>query len=551
MGMSASQARFLCLTARKNNVEFEGQQINQQRTTLSNESASYYSELCNMAVPVPPSIDDFTKVSYTFNDGAMTNTVTSLIYSKGENGNEAGYHVNYVQQWQDDYSIVPASTSLVQVEGDKYTIGATVLRKIGDTSINGTTPSANQGNTGNTGGTSGTRTPEETPEEQNNSSVKEYIDITDSATGQTTRYEVFRDSETNQPYYEKPSSALSEYEENMLMYFDTDASGNVTNAYIKGSDNKYYHIDDIGQDYPISGFNEEAHTMATEDESGNTYLVGIENGQHIKLDDDGNSLTGGRVDITDESQIIKVNEKANPAAGAQEAENENAGVTAQNIQETESNMSAADYSKDEYLSTLSGKDLENALAVESYYLALLRDSVDKNANFYIRYVKNTTTGNYEPFFYKEGELTAANTTTDRNLKSVAAYTLGTETKTKEVLNQKCSIEQDASGRYVAITVEIENNGKTEEKKYTLNTSTTTDEDAYNDAMNLYYYKQHEYDHKIQEINSKLEIIQQQDKQLELKLKQLDTEENAISTEMDAVKKVISKNVDSSFKTFNA
>ena len=75
MGMSASQARFLCLTARKNNVEFEGQQINQQRTTLSNESASYYSELCNMSVPVPPSIDDYTKVSYTFNDGAMTNTV--------------------------------------------------------------------------------------------------------------------------------------------------------------------------------------------------------------------------------------------------------------------------------------------------------------------------------------------------------------------------------------------------------------------------------------------------------------------------------------------
>lgn len=36
MGMSASQARFLGLTARKTNVEYEGQQVNQQRTTLSN-----------------------------------------------------------------------------------------------------------------------------------------------------------------------------------------------------------------------------------------------------------------------------------------------------------------------------------------------------------------------------------------------------------------------------------------------------------------------------------------------------------------------------------
>ena len=56
---------------------------------------------------------------------------------------------------------------------------------------------------------------------------------------------------------------------------------------------------------------------------------------------------------------------------------------------------------------------------------------------------------------------------------------------------------------------------------------------------------------VQNVNAKIEIIQIQDKNLELKLKQLDTEQNAIQTEMDAVKKVISKNVESSFKTFNA
>jgi len=37
----------------------------------------------------------------------------------------------------------------------------------------------------------------------------------------------------------------------------------------------------------------------------------------------------------------------------------------------------------------------------------------------------------------------------------------------------------------------------------------------------------------------------------LRLKQLDTENNAISTEIEAVKKVLSNNVESSFKTFNA
>ena len=64
MGMAASQARFLGLTARKTNVEFEGQQINQQRTTLSNQSANYYNDLLGMSVPVPPSVDDYTKTVY-------------------------------------------------------------------------------------------------------------------------------------------------------------------------------------------------------------------------------------------------------------------------------------------------------------------------------------------------------------------------------------------------------------------------------------------------------------------------------------------------------
>ncbi len=45
MGMAASQARFLGLTARKTNVEYEGQQVNQQRTALSNRSANYYTHI--------------------------------------------------------------------------------------------------------------------------------------------------------------------------------------------------------------------------------------------------------------------------------------------------------------------------------------------------------------------------------------------------------------------------------------------------------------------------------------------------------------------------
>ena len=123
MGMSASQARFLGLTARKTNVEFEGQQINQQRTTLSNQSANYYNDLLGMAVPVPPSVDDYTKAVYTFEDGALTNQITAMIAQ-----NNGTYTVSYLRTWKDDFSMVSAATSIVT----RTTDGANNNYKVGN-----------------------------------------------------------------------------------------------------------------------------------------------------------------------------------------------------------------------------------------------------------------------------------------------------------------------------------------------------------------------------------------------------------------------------------
>lgn len=55
MGMAASQLRFLALTARKTNCEFEGQQVNQQRTSLANRSAGSFNQLVKLTPPTPPS----------------------------------------------------------------------------------------------------------------------------------------------------------------------------------------------------------------------------------------------------------------------------------------------------------------------------------------------------------------------------------------------------------------------------------------------------------------------------------------------------------------
>ena len=131
MGMAASQARFLGLTARKTNTEYEGQQVNQQRTLLANKSANYYNDLLGMTVPVPPSVEDYTKTVYTFTDGAIESSINSLIAQA--NGT---YLVNYTRTWTNDHAVVLAPSSIVTRTGDAqtgytYKVGAKVVRQLG------------------------------------------------------------------------------------------------------------------------------------------------------------------------------------------------------------------------------------------------------------------------------------------------------------------------------------------------------------------------------------------------------------------------------------
>ena len=97
MGLSASQARLLSLTARQSNLEYEGQQINQQRTTLSNESSNYYNSLLEMEVPVPPSSNDYTKIVYSFTIGGNKATIDETLPQEDGNGNTT-YIVSYTTE---------------------------------------------------------------------------------------------------------------------------------------------------------------------------------------------------------------------------------------------------------------------------------------------------------------------------------------------------------------------------------------------------------------------------------------------------------------------
>lgn len=78
MGMAASQARFLALTARRSNSEYEGQQINQQRTALANQTSALFNQSLSLQVPTAPNVNDYTNSVYTFAMGDVQHTITDI-----------------------------------------------------------------------------------------------------------------------------------------------------------------------------------------------------------------------------------------------------------------------------------------------------------------------------------------------------------------------------------------------------------------------------------------------------------------------------------------
>ncbi len=198
---------------------------------------------------------------------------------------------------------------------------------------------------------------------------------------------------------------------------------------------------------------------------------------------------------------------------------------------------------DEYYDSLSPDQQANLIKEEQAYLKLLQDTHGNTDGYYVRYVQNTSTGEYEGIFYNQKDVQGAVLDERGNTQSfVAAYKNGSADRVEEIKGLAgCQLEQDSTGRYINIKID----GKT----YALSTNTVTDQDAYEDAMNQYEYDKALYDQSIEEINAKIEIIQAEDKNLELRLKQLDTEHNAVSNEKEAVSKVIAKAVEGGFKTF--
>lgn len=116
MGLAATQMRFLSLTARKSNIEYKGQQINQQRTVLSNNSANVTATLLELAVPVPPSPANYTKVVYDA-EGNMTQEFDEVAYEAANN--QYTYQKYLYEQEQD---VISAKITIIEQQDKRLAL---------------------------------------------------------------------------------------------------------------------------------------------------------------------------------------------------------------------------------------------------------------------------------------------------------------------------------------------------------------------------------------------------------------------------------------------
>lgn len=136
--------------------------------------------------------------------------------------------------------------------------------------------------------------------------------------------------------------------------------------------------------------------------------------------------------------------------------------------------------------------------------------------------------------------------TKQGSQNVDLFTVTTveQEKTKTINN--ATMGTSSSGLYNSISWTDEEGNTV---SYDVTSAQEYDEQAYNDAMDQYNVDKANYEKEVADINAKTEELQETDRTLELRLKQLDTEQEALQTELDSVKKVIDKNVENVFKTF--
>ena len=660
MGMAASQARYLALVARKSNCEYEGQQINQARTVLSNQTANLFNQMLGLNVPVPPSTQDYTKVQYSFSDGVNNVTMDSWqqLGKSDENYNYVvTYHYNSnvytgsqkkMNDPQVQFTTTGTNTDLATLKAatTRYTSGATAYSKIqedyeklksnleaakkvkteADTAYNTALEAKNKAETaraealekytkaqqdtanykaGNdyTTITAQYKAAQDavTAAENNAKDITKYQNGNTKGHGGTSgtiepdgnSYKI--EGKTYKPYNKLTGTDLTAVQASLAKLQEEGALSSTfdsSNIYYDSTNKNFIFKDDINKalasstadvDIPLyltgdsttaNSVQAKASVLDTAKTDAKTTLDNVTPSynavtEELQKYESAESAAKAVYDIAD-STFTEANKALVEAGTAQISADANL-TSAQAALDTfeasnqdvinEYNAAKEAYEalqSPEYIGNCKLKLLETLTEDQQAELKqVVKDmkaqNVDADINNCFDENGNYTGGIYQftlngKTYYSsiEGLYNSYNEGTGLNhidAQPKLAYYNASYVSTKIEDTKKALLETDSQGRFTSIRLEDDT------VLFTLNAETITDDAAYKDAMNQYYYENAQYDKMVQDINAKTSLIQQEDQQLELRLKQLDTEQNALSTEIDAVSKVVKDNVEKSFKTF--
>ena len=497
MGMSASQARYLNLVARQNDLEFQGQQINQSRTTLSDQTNNLYSQLQNLDVPTPPVTNDYTKIVYSTSDGAVNYTLGTVRPSTKKEG---AYNLDLkFQTVGDSVQKSVTASSISYSDADLYV----------------TEVKPTYSGTGDfVGAIAEGKTPEfyiaDTSVPTKGSDLPADADPSDYVKVDGGNFVSAGDTIDPDAMYIKKTT-VDEYEA-MDETGKADCNGYVEEqaqdaVILNESQLSSYYVLDAGEVIQLT-----ADCAYAKDQGDGTYKIELPAG--AKLFEEGGTDT---IKNPNPNQLLI---GGNTALTYTEA-----------FAEYKDKISWNDYEKG--IQNTFGKDAK----LEDFYFVI---TPSKTGN-----------GTYDvKLFRKEDIPTTAGATQGMTAN---AYTYETGTYTEVENKDYVELEFDSSGRISKITIPTEydaNGNPVAWKKLDVASKSETDNEAYEQAMTKYEYAKFQYDREQTEINAQMSIIQSQDKKLELKLQRLDNERTQITTELDALKKVIGDSTERGYKTFS-
>ena len=610
MGMAATQARYLMLTAKQSNLEYQGQLINQERSDLSAQTTELYNSLVDLQVPTPPSTNDYTKIVYSGSTGTTTFNIGNVIPEGGTYTVDLEYRKvgNYVSE----ANTVSVREVTSQIKAEVVDLSTKYTPQILEN--NGTVSGNVADNTEVAAGYTYDSALYSATDIYQLDSDNNLVKLSDEEKAALAEGKSDGDALTG--YYaivpaENPVvNTIGATEQTTLSSDDTQ----VTTA------NGYYVKDSAT---PAAGdtilLNGEVIASATTEQAAEPSAVKL---RAYNSATDLTALTSGTLDLIQSTGTKNYNDGDILVGNESQAEKYEGGYSQQQIIDGKyyvqsgddvvvvNSENFADYFEEGAivngtqtykLSDPSTKMYKKSTAANAdtiknpdydgshnYYIAgqlcynfqeALRDGKisDSNMDNYVEALYNTYTelftecdtntekrdkamnefkvyfttnaaGGLVPHFIKGSDLTSTGGDVNgtKYVSSLDYTPNGTYTSVKRTAG--CILTFDASGRITSIKIP-DDNGE-QYSTSSLEANKVTDDAAYNDAYEKYKYKQYEYDKMQAEINTKMKIIQEEDRTLELRLQRLDTERQQITTEMDALDKVIKDNIEKSYKTFS-